>query len=99
MVAIETNRYAKSMIENRHLKKHSRLHRWKDVTAAKIKAFIAIELSMGIVVKPTLQSYWDDSFLLTETPGYSRVMSKDKYLLIRSALHFADNDVADNSDK
>ena len=60
---------------------------------------IAIELSMGIVVKPILQSYWDDGFLLTETPGYARVMSKDEYLLIKSALHFADNDFADKSDK
>ena len=100
LVATETNRYAKVMInKNQPLKPHSRLHKWKDVTPAKIKAFIAVELVMGIVKKPTLQSYWDDVFFLTETPGYAQVMSKDEYLLIRSALHFADNDAADTTDK
>ena len=100
LVAIETNRYAKVMIEKlKPLKKNSRFHKWKDVTPAKIKAYIAIEMAMGMVKKPKLELYFHDNFWLTETPGFAQIMNVKEYQLIRYAIHFADNDNADPNDR
>ena len=88
------------MIEGlKPLKKYSRYHAWRDFNVADIKAFIAIEMTMGMVKKPTIQSYWADNFWPTQTPGFAQIMTMNDYLLIRSALHFADNDTAEKDNK
>ena len=57
-----------------------------------IGALIATEIAMGLVHKPNVEDYFQDSFFLTETPGFRTIFSRDCYQLIKSCLHFADND-------
>ncbi|XP_068225149.1 piggyBac transposable element-derived protein 4-like [Palaemon carinicauda] len=99
-VAVETNRYAAYMIEKMQpLAPRSRYRAWRDVDAGEIKAFIAIEITMGLVHKSSLASYFSKKFWLTETPGFSNIMSRDRYEIFRSCLHFADNSVDGNDDR
>ncbi|KAM9409505.1 piggyBac transposable element-derived protein 4-like [Pholidichthys leucotaenia] len=56
-----------------------------------MKVFMALHLSMGILQKPALKDYWGE-FWLTFTPGYGRVMTYDRFAIILSCLHFANND-------
>ena len=56
-VAVETNRYAKKVIEDSgELKERSRLKKWKEVESKDIKVLIAIEIGMGLVHKSELFS-------------------------------------------
>lgn len=49
-VAAETNKYAKSRLDKMQpLSPRSMFHRWIDVTAADIRAYIALEIAMGIL--------------------------------------------------
>lgn len=99
-VAKETNKYFKSMIATKHpLPRRSRYHQWSDVTSDDIKAVVAIEIAMGILHKPTIESYFSESSFLFDTPGFREVFSRDKYQLIRSAIHFSDNDKKDGNDR
>ncbi|XP_068221401.1 piggyBac transposable element-derived protein 4-like [Palaemon carinicauda] len=97
---METNRYAAYMIEKMQpLAPRSRYRAWRDVDAGEIKAFIAIEIAMGLVHTSSLASYFSKKFWLTETPGFSNIMSRDRYEIIRSCLDFADNSVDGNDDR
>ena len=76
------------------------MHKWVDVTAKEVKAFIAVEIAMGLMHKPSLDSYFSDGFFLTHSPGFSKIFSRDQYQLIRSCLHFVDNDLKnDDNDR
>ena len=59
LVAKETKTYAEKIINNiqiRPLQKNSRKHSWNPVTECEIKAFIAMEIGMGLIRKPTIES-------------------------------------------
>lgn len=58
LVATETNRYAKTVIEKLGtLLLRSRYHNWNDVSAVDIKTFIAVEIGMVFVHKPTVDLF------------------------------------------
>lgn len=98
-VAAETNRYAAAMIAKlQRLPRRSRYHNWRDITPGEIKAFIALEIAMGIVHQPTLEEYFQSTFWLTATPGFRSVFARPRYDLIRSFLHFANNDDKENDE-
>lgn len=54
------------------------------------KALVAVETGMGLVCKP-LESYFQDIYWLTQTPGFNTVFRRDEYQIIRSFLHFSNN--------
>ena len=86
----ETNRYADKFLENNNLKSHSRFQAWRPVTISEMKAFIALLLAMGIVQKHELEAYWETNWLF-DTPGFAKVMQRNRFELILSFLHFNDN--------
>lgn len=57
-----------------------------------MKVLVAAEIAMGLVHKSTLESYFQDTYWLTQTPGFNTVSTRDEYQLIRSFLHFSNND-------
>lgn len=78
----ETNRYADQKIAQkarppRILGQHSRFRNWVPVTPDEMLAFIGIVLSMGIVKKPTFESYWESNpnVWFFETPN-GKIMSR-----------------------
>ena len=56
-----------------------------------MKAFLALHMTMGLVEKHQIEDYWE-TFWLTATPGFSRIMSRDRFELILSFLHYTNNE-------
>lgn len=52
---------------------------------------------MGIIHKPRLKMYWSHDELLS-TPIFSKVMLRDRFLLLHHFLHFTDNEAHDPDD-
>ncbi|KAF7685756.1 PiggyBac transposable element-derived protein 4 [Cucumispora dikerogammari] len=53
---------------------------------------------MGVVRKPTIESYWSGNALLA-TPFFQRTMKRDRFSLLLKFLHFSDSNVAPQDDK
>ncbi|XP_041473820.1 piggyBac transposable element-derived protein 4-like [Lytechinus variegatus] len=93
LMATQTNLYAKQTIGRLGvLQQHSRLNKWTDTTPAELKAFIALQMAMGLVTKSATDQYWEENWLLG-TPGFSTVMCRNRYQLLNSMLHLVDNEL------
>ncbi|KAL1276603.1 hypothetical protein QQF64_036226 [Cirrhinus molitorella] len=55
-----------------------------------MKALLALHLCMGLVEKAEIEDYWAE-FWPTYTPGFGKVMSWNRFEIILSFLHFANN--------
>jgi hypothetical protein len=63
----------------------------EDVTIAEMKAYVGLQIMMGVCTKPKLPDYW--ALLgIDKTPSFREVMSRNRYQLINSFLHFSDNE-------
>ena len=91
VITIETNRYAQQFLASHDLQPNSRFHEWYDVTIPEMKAFMALHLSMGLVEKHDLADYWSE-FGPTFTPGFGKIMSRNRFQIILSFLHFNNNE-------
>ncbi|XP_029912593.1 piggyBac transposable element-derived protein 4-like [Myripristis murdjan] len=73
---------------------HSRLHEWKPTMEEEMERFVGIHVGMGMCAKPSIANYWSrDSTQLNWTPNYGHVMSRNRYQLINSFLHFNNNEM------
>lgn len=88
---LETNRYATNYLAahvNR-LSPHSRLKDWTNVTVAEMKAFLAIVLNMGLICKPTIESYWSQKSSQSTT-WFRKLMSRNRFEIILKFFHITD---------
>ncbi|XP_039297776.1 piggyBac transposable element-derived protein 4-like [Nilaparvata lugens] len=91
-VAEQSNIYALQCVDATYdIPKRSRLHKLEEFTANQIQAFVAAQIGMGLTKKPAEDSFFQDSFWLTKTPGFSRIFNRDSYQLLKTFLHFNDN--------
>lgn len=88
LIVEETNRNACQKLSN----SPERLANFVPVTRAEIKAFIGINIVMGINSLPQLALYWssDDYF---GNQGIKKVMAKNRYEEISCYLYFSDSSV------
>lgn len=88
-VANKRNRHAES-IQSRveKLSPGSRFNKGQGITDQNMKACVAVEIAMGLVHKPTLESHFQDTYWLTQTPGFSTVFTKDEYQLLGPSFIF-----------
>ena len=87
LISVETNRYALQYFDDpADLPPSSRFLSWTDTSKAEIKAFVALQIAMGLCQKPTIRSYWNE-FWLTYTP-FNSIMSRNRFELIQTFLHF-----------
>ena len=94
----ETNKYAqKKKIDEGNLKEKSRLHRWTPVSAAEMRVFLSLVITTGLVIKPTIEEYWDQDDVV-HTPFFPKNMSHVRFQSILSNFHIADNANDDRSD-
>ena len=92
-MATETNRYASQYLNaNQNLKQHSRFRKWVDTTAAELKRYLALIFAMGLISQSDINEYWSTD-PVTSTPFFPATMSRDRFLLITSFFHLADNDL------
>ena len=87
----ETNRYASQFLAEAALKPHSRFAKWVDCTPEEIKVFLAMTIAMGLVVQLDLSEYWTTSEV-NETPFFKTLMSRDRFWLLMSFFHLANNE-------
>lgn len=91
-MASETNRYASQYFaKNPLLGRNSRFRKWVDTTAAEIKRFLALIFAMGLISQSDINEYWSTN-PVTSTPFFPATMSRDRFLLLSSFFHLADND-------
>lgn len=97
-IVLETNRYAQSLLDTGEHSQHSRIKAWKPTNANEMSEFLALVMLMGVEKKPTLSmNFSTDSLLMS--PIYGKCMSKNRFLLLLSVLHFADNTQAAGDDR
>lgn len=53
-----------------------------------LKVFIALNILMSLVCKPTIQSYWTTDKSL-ETPYFKNIMTRNRFMSIAKNLHFS----------
>ena len=71
---------------------------WHPVDRAEMQAFIGLIIATGITRLLRLAMYWETGHPLTGTPGFSNVMSRDRFLQLLRYLHANDESLgnADN---
>ncbi|MGH0131732.1 UNVERIFIED_CONTAM: hypothetical protein FKN15_047851, partial [Acipenser sinensis] len=96
----ESNIYAleinnKYRERNAKSKTYERLFSWWSVsggmTQNRLRAVLGLWLNMGLVWKPDIKEYWNTKDALQATPGFARVMSRDKFLFCLVNLHLNNN--------
>ncbi len=68
---------------------HASTRNWRRVDADDMKTFLGLVLFMGTAKFPAYDIYWSNNWMLNL--GIKGVMSRDKFLMILSFLHCADN--------
>ncbi|XP_041949787.1 piggyBac transposable element-derived protein 4-like [Alosa sapidissima] len=90
LMVAETNRYAEALAST-ELASHSRLRDYKPTDRSEMEAFLAIQISMGLTRKPQIADYWSTQSSLGLTPNFARVMTRNRFQLLSSCIHFNDN--------
>lgn len=91
LLVVETNRYARAVIEAKgELKPFSRLRAWYETDKAEMKIFLGLFLHMGEFSLPSIPHYWCENELY-KTSFWRDRMSRNRFQLILRFLHFADN--------
>ena len=93
LIVAETNRYAEQYKNARGnlFSFRSPVRSWVPVTENEVYTVLGLFLLMGIVQKPTARSYFSKKRIVS-TPGFSEVISRDRFELIVRFLHFVNND-------
>ena len=90
VIATETNRYAAQVIAEKQMGPKSSFRKWSEATDDEIRAYLGLRVAMAMCSKPSINDYWSESWL-TSTPSFGKVMSKTRFKLLNSFLHFNDN--------
>jgi hypothetical protein len=61
--------------------------KWKDITVACLKAFIAVHIYMGIKRQPNSKVYWHWEGSFFHCPTISNIMTRERFCDIRRCLH------------
>ena len=91
---METNWFKEQQVATHQ--RFTRSRKWEPVTREDIWKFIGLIILQGVVGKPLQKWYWTTNKLLA-TPFFGIVMSGYKFSLIMKYLHFANNEVFDES--
>ena len=78
------------MSSSAELSPFSRMRNWAETTVFELFLYFGLLVLMGIDRRPKFNMYWSREFLVN-TPAFSALMSRDRFLLIRRFLHFVDN--------
>ena len=89
----QTNKYARDYLAAiGELPPCSRFRQWhaNGITVGEMKCFIAVTIVMGLVRKDAIEDYWSTDAAIS-TPFFQNVMPRDKFGIIMSFFHLADN--------
>ena len=98
-IVTETNRYADQWVDSHQEylreKPRSRVHYWikqGHTTKEEFNAFLGITLNMGLIRKPSINSYWDSTHDSQHTPWFIEHFNRDRFQLLLKFMHFANNE-------
>jgi hypothetical protein len=90
-IVVQTNNYARQFhLDYMVLSPHSRTRKWKDLTLAELKGFIACILNMGLERRPTIASYWYTT-ASQYFPWFHDMFPRVRFQLILTFFHIVDN--------
>lgn len=92
VIVDQTNLYVQQCKEQHRVvpKRYSRLNAWEDCNTSNIFRLIACYIMQGIVMKPTLESYYERNQLLG-IPGFRKMIPLRRLLLMNKYIHFANS--------
>ena len=93
-IVAETNRYASQYLAKNlgTLSPRARARSWKPVTRNELEIFLGLVLLTGLIDKKgRLKSYWSKNPVIA-TPFFNQTMSRDRFQLLTTFLHFNDNE-------
>ena len=91
LMAYETNEYATICLDSPvDLPPKSRFQYWEDTTADEMKAYVGLQIYMGLTDKPAIKDYWATGDY-DNTTRFCEVMSRNRYELLSWFMHFNDN--------
>jgi hypothetical protein len=61
--------------------------KWVNLTIAKLKAFLAIHMYMGMRRQPNIQTYWEKEGSIFQCAIISNIMSRFRFTQLRRCLH------------
>ncbi|XP_041960142.1 piggyBac transposable element-derived protein 4-like isoform X2 [Alosa sapidissima] len=96
----QTNLYASQYFEARRPGNlpYSRVNAWKPVSVPELKTFFGLSFLTGYIKKPSLELYWSVDEV-DATPHFSKTMSRNRFQIIWSFLHYNNNALQDETDK
>jgi len=85
LMETEVNRFATQRLDTTaDMPPSSRFHQWKDTDAVEMKAYVALNIAMGLCNKPSIADYWG-TYWLTHTP-FKQVMSRNRYQMLYHSM-------------
>ena len=98
MIITETNRNANQVIAQNTLSSEARIGNWVDTDKSEIRTFLGLLIWMGLVRMPTLDAYWRQSVMYSNSITAS-TMTRNRFQLLLRLFHFADNQAKEPNDK
>ena len=93
-MVIETNRYADQKGKITQLPK-ARIKNWKNTNINEMKFFLSLQILIGLVQIPKLSNYWSNNVLYSNE--ITKLISRNRFELLLSNWHFANNEANDMS--
>lgn len=90
MMVEETNRYAEELLTSSTPSDKCRITDWYPVTILEMKAFVAVLLEMGIIKKPTINSYWMDNSRYKS--WFKMMFSTNRFQNLLRCFHLINNE-------
>jgi hypothetical protein len=64
--------------------------KWVNLTMARLKAFLAIYMYMGMKRQPNIKSYWEREGSFFHCPTISNIMTRERFKDFIRCLHITD---------
>lgn len=96
----QTNVYAQQVSQNKQdtTSPHARHLKWSPTTESEMKKFLGLHIWMGLVRMGSIPSYWSSSPLYKNNVA-ENTMSRNRFELLLSSFHFADNEKIARDDR
>ena len=97
-IVAETNRYATQTLANRSLPKFARMNKWVETDQKEMKKLFGLILWMGFVRLNSIEKYWSKNTLFRQDVPRA-TMSRNRFQLLLSVLHFSNNETAESGNR
>ena len=92
-IVCQTNLYAEQVVHGPNIGPMSRKRDWSPTTKVEMYKFFGLLFLTGLVKKPQIAQYWSTDPLYT-TPLFGKIMTRNRFQLLLSMLHYNDNSQA-----